>query len=50
MAGEKETYQIQLNPDQMGFIRNAQGKYKIPDESQSRADCYGLSHIQPRPS
>ena len=34
MAGEKETYQIQLNPDQMGFIRNALGKYNIPDESK----------------
>ena len=34
MAGEKETYEIQLNPDHMGFIRNAKDKYSIADESK----------------
>ncbi len=34
MAGEKESYQINLNPNQMTFIRNAKEKYKIPDESK----------------
>ena len=34
MAGEKETYQIDLNANQMTFIRNAKEKYNIPDESK----------------
>ncbi len=34
MAGEKESYQIDLNPNQMTFVRNAQEKYNIPDESK----------------
>ena len=34
MAGDKETYQIDLNEDQMGFIRSAQEKFKIRNESK----------------
>ena len=34
MAGEKESYQINLNLNQMTFIRNAKEKYKISDESK----------------
>ncbi len=34
MAGEKESYQINLNPNQMTFIRNAKEKYNIPDDSK----------------
>ena len=34
MAGTKQTYEIELNPDQMAFIRSAKEKYGIPDESK----------------
>ena len=34
MAGEKESYQINLNPNQVTFIRNAKEKYNIPDENK----------------
>ena len=34
MAGSKQTYEIELNPDQMGFIRTAKEKYSIADESK----------------
>ena len=34
MAGNKETYEIDLNPDQMAFIRAAKEKYNIVDESK----------------
>ena len=34
MAGEKESYQINLNPNQMTFVRNAKEKYNIPDDSK----------------
>ena len=34
MAGSKQTYEIELNPDQMGFIRTATEKYSIADESK----------------
>ena len=34
MAGPKETYELELNSDQMGFIRLAKDKYGIPDESK----------------
>ena len=35
MAGEKQVYEIRLNADQMAFIRNAQDKYNIRDESKA---------------
>ncbi len=34
MAGKKETYEIELNPDQMAFLKNMQADYKIPSESK----------------
>ena len=34
MAGAKEAYQIDLNQDQIAFIRSAQGQHNIPDESK----------------
>lgn len=34
MAGNKETHEIDLNPDQMAFIRAAKEKYNIVDESK----------------
>ncbi len=34
MAGEKESFQIDLHANQMTFIRNAKEKYNIPDESK----------------
>ncbi|MCH8297198.1 MAG: hypothetical protein IIA92_06510 [Chloroflexi bacterium] len=35
MAGPKETYEIQLNPDQMAFIRSMKEKYEIADDSKT---------------
>ncbi len=34
MAGDKATYEIVLNPDQMVFIQSAQEKYDLPDEGK----------------
>ena len=34
MAGSKETFEIELNNDQMTFIRIMKDDYKIPDESK----------------
>jgi hypothetical protein len=34
MAGPKQTYEIELNSDQMAFIRSAKDRYGIPDESK----------------
>ena len=34
MAGPNETYEIELKPDQMGFVREAREKYDIPDDSK----------------
>ena len=34
MAGEKEVYEIRLQPDQMAFMRSAKEKYNIRDESK----------------
>ena len=34
MAGDKETYEIELNPDQMGFVRAMKDKYAIADEGK----------------
>ncbi|MCI0844341.1 MAG: hypothetical protein J4N87_03230 [Chloroflexi bacterium] len=35
MAGPKETYEVQLNPDQMAFIRSMKDEFKIADESKT---------------
>ena len=35
MAGEKATFEIELNPDQMAFIRLAKEKYDLTDESKA---------------
>ncbi len=35
MAGPKESYTIELNPDQMAFIRQAQAKYRIKSEDKA---------------
>ncbi len=35
MAGPKETYEVQLNPDQMAFIRSMKEKYEIADNSKT---------------
>ena len=35
MAGPKETYDVQLNPDQMAFIRSMKEKYQIADDSKT---------------
>ena len=35
MAGEKETYQVALNPEQMDFIRSATEQYAIADDDKA---------------
>jgi len=35
MAGPKETYEVQLNADQMAFIRSMKEKYEIADNSKT---------------
>ncbi len=35
MAGPKETYEVQLNPDQMAFIRSMKEKFDITDDSKT---------------
>lgn len=35
MAGEKATFEIELNADQMAFIRLAKEKYDLADESKA---------------
>lgn len=35
MAGTKETHEIELNRDQLGFLKTAQEKYRIPDQSKA---------------
>ena len=35
MAGPKETYEVQLNPDHMAFIRSIKEKYEITDDSKT---------------
>ncbi len=35
MAGDKETYQIDLNPDQMAFVQSAAEKYGLPDADKA---------------
>lgn len=34
MAGTKTSYELELNPDQMAFIRSAKDKYGIRDEGK----------------
>ncbi len=34
MAGTKESYQIDLNPDHIAFVRSAKEKYGIADEGK----------------
>ncbi len=34
MAGNKETYDIDLNPDQMAFLRASKEKYNVADENK----------------
>ena len=34
MGGQKRSYEIELNADHMGFIREAKGKYSIADEDK----------------
>ena len=35
MAGPKEAYTIELNPDQMAFIRQAKEKYNLASEDKA---------------
>ena len=35
MAGDKQTYEIELNPDQMAFVRSMKEKYNLPDEGKT---------------
>lgn len=35
MAGSKETYEIELNPDQMAFIRQMKDEYRIRSDSKA---------------
>ena len=34
MGGTKQTYEIELNPDHMAFLRTTKDKYGIPDEGK----------------
>ena len=34
MSGRKETYEIELNPDHMGFIRTTKEQFNIASESK----------------
>ena len=35
MAGNKETQEIELNRDHLGFLKSALEKYRIPDQSKA---------------
>ena len=35
MAGPKEAYSIELNPDQMAFVRQAKEKYNLASEDKA---------------
>ena len=35
MAGPNETYEVELKPDQMAFIRSMKEKYEIADDSKT---------------
>lgn len=34
MAGPKETYQIELNPDQMAYVQRLKGQFDIASDSK----------------
>jgi len=48
MAGTKETHEIELNRDQLGFLKSAVEKYRIPD--QSKAVRILLDYIKTNPN
>ncbi len=35
MGGPKATFEVELNPDQMAFIRSTREKYDLGDESKA---------------
>ena len=35
MGGQKAAFEVELNPDQMAFIRSAKEKYGLADESKA---------------
>ena len=35
MAGDKQTYEIELNPDQMAFVQAMKEKYDLRDEGKT---------------
>ena len=35
MAGDKQTYEIELNPDQMAFVQSMKEKYGLRDEGKA---------------
>ena len=35
MAGDKQTYEVELNPDQMAFVQAMKDKYSLPDEGKT---------------
>ena len=35
MAGDKQTYEVSLNPDQMAFVESMKEKYNLPDEGKA---------------
>ena len=35
MAGDKQTYEISLNPDQYAFVQAMKDKYSMADESKT---------------
>jgi len=35
MAGPKETYEVELNPDQMSFVRSLKDQFSIANESKT---------------
>ena len=47
MAGVKETFEIELNPEQMAFIQSAREKYEIA--SQDKVVRIIMDYIQTNP-
>ncbi len=47
MAGVKETFEIELDPDQMAFIRSAKERYEIA--SQDKVVRIIMDYIQTNP-
>ena len=43
MAGDKNSYTLDLNPDHMDFLTATKDKYRIPDESKVVRIAFGLS-------